>query len=53
MAAAPPSLQHLPERHTDYGVRFAIDSPSDVFALLALVALVGFVIWWFFVRRRR
>jgi hypothetical protein len=46
------TLPRLPERHTDFRFRFALESPADVFALLAIVALVGFVIWWFFVRRR-
>jgi hypothetical protein len=47
------TIQNLPERHTDFRARFALESPADVFALLAIVAIIGLAIWWFFVRGRR
>jgi len=51
VTAATDSLKVLPEPHTDFKLGVSVEWP-DVFAFLAIAALVGFVIWWFFVRRR-
>ncbi len=47
------NLQYLPEPHTYFTVRLALDSPLDVVALLGVSAIIAFAAWWFAVKRRR